>query len=492
MDLLLIALATGGLLSAMGLAIALGRSRKSALDASTSLAACQEKLAQLEARFRTVTDAEAEAARIRSVADAEKVEAAREVARLRSEADTLRQQYSLAFQRHQQLETEVRSLEEDLENVSVGLYKPHFTYADSDAYKAAITKTRDQQKSMIRSGQATHCGTEWTVGGSKRDGERMIKQYERLVLRAFNAESDASIANVTWNNYQVMKTRIEKTFDALNKLGTVMNVSLTPEYRNARLNELQLVFEAVEKKRLEREEQRRLRAEQREEERVQRELQKEQEEAEHDEARFEKALEKARAELAASIDAEREAMLTRVQALEADLAAAHSRKERAIAQAELTKVGHVYVISNIGAFGEGILKIGLTRRLDPEERVKELGDTSVPFPFDLHGLIYSENAPNLETQLHNRFWERRVNWANDRKEFFKVSLDEVSEVFKELGLEASLRGIPEAREYRETLVAVSSSRSGLGQEASLATTGSLPEDPFASGSPVSSTNYQRT
>jgi multidrug efflux pump subunit AcrA (membrane-fusion protein) len=222
-----------------------------------------------------------------------------------------------------------------------------------------------------------------------------------------------------------------------------------------------------------------VRAEQREEERVQRELQKEQEEAEKDEAKYEKALEKARSELGAAIDAEREAMLARVQALEADLAAAHSRKERAMAQAQLTKMGHVYVISNIGAFGEGVLKIGLTRRLDPEERIKELGDASVPFPFDLHALIYSENAPALESELHNRFWERRLNWANDRKEFFTASLEEVNAVLKELRLEASVLGVPEAREYRETLVAIGKSRSAPGVDAAALPARGLPEDPFA-------------
>jgi hypothetical protein len=258
-----------------------------------------------------------------------------------------------------------------------------------------------------------------------------------------------------------------------------MQVSLSQQYKEARIQELQLVFEAAEKKQQEREEQRRLRTEQREEERAQRELQREREEAEKDETKYEKALVRARRDMEKARDEEREIMLARIRELEADLAAAHDRKAKAIAQAQLTKVGHVYVISNVGAFGDSMLKIGLTRRLDPEERVQELGDASVPFPFDLHALIYSENAPELEAKLHNRFWEKRVNWANDRKEFFRVSVEEVTAAIRECGLSAEVLSVPEAREYRETLAAIGA----LKQQDVTATVASpapaFPLDPFA-------------
>lgn len=110
-------------------------------------------------------------------------------------------------------------------------------------------------------------------------------------------------------------------------------------------------------------------------------------------------------------------------------------------------------ISNIGAFGDGVVKIGMTRRLEPEERVKELGDASVPFPFDLHALIYSENAPELEARLQEHFWERRVNWSNNRKEFFRIALNEIQAAIRDLGLTTELQLVAKAREYRETVVA---------------------------------------
>jgi hypothetical protein len=182
-------------------------------------------------------------------------------------------------------------------------------------------------------------------------------------------------------------------------------------------------------------------------------------------------------------DAEREAMLERIRKLEADLAAAHDRKERAIARAQLTKVGHVYVISNVGAFGDGVLKIGLTRRLDPEERVRELGDASVPFPFDIHALIYSENAPELETKLHNHFWDRRVNWANDRKEFFQVSLEEVATAIRECGLSAEVSVVPEAKEDRQTVAAIDASKQQSAPKAAASAPSRFPLDPFVSTGP---------
>lgn len=468
-----------GLLAITGLSTALLRIRSKYARLEASLSGCEHERKELKRRLGPVLDVEAEAKRLRAGLETERQKIADETSRLRAESDGLRQRYSQGLQKYEALEAEVRSLEEDLENISYGLYKPHFTYADTEAYKTALERVRDKQKEMIQRGQAAVCGTTWAVGGSKREGERMIKQYEKLILRGFNAQSEAAIANVSWNNYHVMRTRIEKTFEALNKLGTVMQVSVTTQYRDARLEELQLVFEAVEKKQQEREEQRRIRAEQREEERVQRELLREKEEAEEDEAKYQKALERAKRDMENARDAEREAMQALVEELEADLAAAQNRKERAIAQAELTKVGHVYIISNIGALGEGVLKIGLTRRLDPEERVQELGDASVPFPFDIHALIYSEDAPELETKLHNQFWERRINWANDRKEFFKVTIDEVGSALRQFGLSGDLLAIPEAREYRQTLAAIEESKKITSPTEKVPNGPRFPRDPFA-------------
>jgi multidrug efflux pump subunit AcrA (membrane-fusion protein) len=178
-------------------------------------------------------------------------------------------------------------------------------------------------------------------------------------------------------------------------------------------------------------------------EREEKKLIAEAEAAEREELRFQQLLEKARSE--AGVD---EAKIAELQAALDD---AHAKTERARAMAEMTKSGYVYVISNIGSFGEDVVKIGLTRRLDPEDRVRELGDASVPFSFDTHAMIYSEEAPALEAALHREFADRRVNDANLRKEFFRVSLDEVEAAVERLAPSASFFKDRQAQEWHETL-----------------------------------------
>lgn len=162
-------------------------------------------------------------------------------------------------------------------------------------------------------------------------------------------------------------------------------------------------------------------------------------------------LQKARTELEQSSEAERAAAELKITALEAQLAEAEAKEQRAKSMAEQTRRGHVYVISNIGSFGEDIYKIGLTRRLDPLDRVKELGDASVPFSFDVHAMVYVDDAPEMENKLHKRFTNRRVNAINHRKEFFNVDLEEIRQAVHELAspdVEFQMTAL--AEEYRES------------------------------------------
>jgi hypothetical protein len=136
--------------------------------------------------------------------------------------------------------------------------------------------------------------------------------------------------------------------------------------------------------------------------------------------------------------------------LAARLVAAEAKNQRALSMAQQTRAGHVYVISNIGSFGEDVLKIGLTRRLEPLDRIRELGDASVPFDFDVHALIRSEDAPALERELQRHFVRQQVNKVNARKEFFRVKLQNVRELVTSLGHEASFTLAAECREWKET------------------------------------------
>jgi len=140
-----------------------------------------------------------------------------------------------------------------------------------------------------------------------------------------------------------------------------------------------------------------------------------------------------------------------LQALQEKLKIAEEKRQRAISMAQQTRCGHVYIISNIGSFGEEVYKIGLTRRLEPLDRVRELGDSSVPFEFDVHALIKSDDAPSLEHQLHRHFLLHQVNKVNHRKEFFRCDLTKIRSEVESLGLQAQWTMRAEARDYRETL-----------------------------------------
>jgi hypothetical protein len=279
----------------------------------------------------------------------------------------------------------------------------------------------------------------------------MVDQQIKLMLRAFNGESDAAIVKVKYNNATAMEGRISRAFDQINKLGKTKQAFVANEYLQLKLQELYLVHEHQERKQEEKEEQRRIREQLREEERVAKEIEVAKATAEKDEALALRALEKARQELALEGGKQTTAMQQLIAKLESQLSEALDRKAKAIARAQLTKSGHVYVLSNIGSFGEQVYKIGMTRRLEPLDRVYELGDSSVPFYFDVHALIYSENAPQLENRLHKYFAARRVNKVNLRREFFRVSLPEIMQAVKELHAEVTFVTEHAAEQYRKTV-----------------------------------------
>ena len=201
----------------------------------------------------------------------------------------------------------------------------------------------------------------------------------------------------------------------------------------------------------------------REQEKAQREIEKARTDAEEEEEKDTKALLKAKAEIEKTQGEELYRLNEKIKLLEENLKKAQELKERAISRAQLTKSGHVYIISNIGSFGETIYKVGMTRRLEPMDRINELGDASVPFDFDVHGMIYSENAPELENALHKKLEPKRINWVNLRSEFFNTTIDEIEAIVKELNLNIQLTKIAEAREYRETLSLIKA-RSGAVQK----------------------------
>lgn len=456
-------------LAAFAAFMALRLSQKAA-QLDEQLGACQSdraeamrKFQELTARYAPVHNVEAELAAVKQQRGAEiaKLEDTLRAARhayeefvksADSERIKLSQEYEAAKRTFENMNHELLLLEENAEDLSFGLYKPHFSFESTEQYKAALEQVRDKERHMIREGKAAGCDIQWSVGGSAKDGARMVKQYSKLLLRAFNGECDAAIANVTWNNITKMEERVRKAFDAINELGGVTKVALSPTYRMFKIDELRLTHEQEQKRYEEREEQRKVREQIREEEKAEREFEKAKEDAEREEQLYNKALQRAREDAAKATGMQLQKLTSQIASLETKVDQARNNKERAIARAQLTKSGFVYVISNVGSFGERVFKIGMTRRMEPMDRIRELGDASVPFPFDLHVMLYSDNAPELEAALHKLVDDRRVNLVNPRKEFYsEVELDAIEGFVKQRGLSAQFIKIPEAKEYKETL-----------------------------------------
>ncbi|MBI3468849.1 MAG: DUF4041 domain-containing protein [Planctomycetes bacterium] len=360
-----------------------------------------------------------------------------------------------------ELQAQAQQVEEVLEMQEFGFYRPRFDFESSSKYQQMIDLVRDQQKQMTKNDTAVNWEKKWIVEGSEAQGRKMMAEQTKLMLRAFNGECDAAVGKAKYNNATTMENRIKKSCEQINKLGKTNSASITDAFLKLKLQELFLVHEHRVKQQEEKEEQQRIKEQMREEEKAQKEIEQAEEKAERDEALAEVALERARlaferatqGQLAATeqTKAQNAALAAQVAKLENELKEAIDRKAKAIARAQLTKSGHVYVLSNIGSFGDEVFKVGMTRRFEPLERVKELGDASVPFPFDVHAMIYSENAPELENKLHQHFAHRRVNLVNLRREYFQVTLEEIIEAVSGYFGEITFVKVPEAAEYRETI-----------------------------------------
>ena len=369
---------------------------------------------------------------------------------LKSKFKTLDDEYAKSKILFDDLKKEISLLEEKTEIHSYGLYEPHYSFVTSKEYQDKLDNLYEEQKECIKNDQAIICGTEWTVSGSKAEGRRMTKQYSKIMLRAFNGDCDASISKVKWNNAKTMEDRMNKSFENINKLGTTQNISITKNYFNMRLQELWLSYELQEKLYQEKEEQRRIKEQIREEEKVQKEIEQAKKEAEDEEKRYANALEKAKKDLEKSTGKEFDMLNDKLKELEEKLKSAQELKQRALSRAQMTKSGNIYIISNIGSFGQDVFKIGMTRRLEPLDRVKELGDASVPFTFDVHAMIYSDDAPSLEYKLHQHFDNNRLNLVNTRKEFFNVTIDEIKKFAQQNNINVIFTELAEAREYYES------------------------------------------
>lgn len=373
-----------------------------------------------------------------------------EVEKSKLKNELLKKDYSDKKTIYKQLIEEMNKISDDLELTDVGHYEPQFDYDTPEKYKQKIKSIIGEQKGMIRNKTAINVYSNWTINESKGEGTKMTNRMVRIALKAFNGESSSIIAKVTWRNLDASDNKLERSREQIDRLLETVSMEISDKYYYLKEKELFLTHEYKEKLQYVNEIKREKRQEEREERKVIREAQKAQKEAEKEQKLAEEALLKAKEELSGTTGEELDEKNELIANLEKQLKEAIAKGERAKSRAQLTKEGHVYIVSNLGSFGEGIYKIGQTRRLDPFERVKELGDASVPFLFDMHAMIFSENAPALEKKLHEIFHDKRVNLVNNRKEFFKVTLDEIKDEVMNIEPKAKFIDTAESKEFRET------------------------------------------
>lgn len=320
------------------------------------------------------------------------------------------------------------SMDEMLMFESFGIYTPRFNLTKSEDYKKRLDDIRKYQKQLISSKAAVLGAENWTVNGSASQGKKMVGDMQKLLLRAFNSECDELVEKVKYNNFDASLKRINASCDAISKLGSMMHISISNPYRQAKIDELTLAFEYAQKKQEEKEAEKEERARLREEAKLLKEIEEERRKIEKEQTHYLNALARLNAQISAHpSDPE---LLAKRQELEEKIADADKALQEVDYREANKRAGYVYVISNVGAFGENVYKIGMTRRLDPQERVDELGDASVPFRFDVHAMIFTDDAPKLEAALHRAFEDKKVNMVNPRREFFKVTLDEIKDVIR--------------------------------------------------------------
>lgn len=319
-----------------------------------------------------------------------------------------------------------------------------------------LKTTRKKVREMIKQGLAGEC-----------DYAQPQRRMEAIhfAVDAFNGKVDSALAKVKHDNFGKIQQEIMDAFALVNHNGSgFRNARIQKDYLDARMEELKWAVAAHELRQKELEEQREIREQMREEEKARREMEKAIKDAEKEERMLQQAMEKARKELEGASDEQRQQYEEQLAQLQAQLEEAEARGQRAISMAQQTKQGHVYIISNIGSFGENVFKIGMTRRLEPLDRVKELGDASVPFSFDVHALIHSTDAPALEKELHRRFELDQVNKINPRKEFFRLPLATIRQAIEQHGVqEVHWTMKAEAAEYRESLAIQQKQQQEAGQ-----------------------------
>ncbi|MGW4947380.1 DUF4041 domain-containing protein [Actinoplanes sp. NPDC004185] len=352
-------------------------------------------------------------------------------------------QQTALLQRLEELRHQVVVTEETALLQEAGVYQYRHPLSDAVAYQSELVRLQTQIKTMAKAdGGAVLAASGWSVNGSAAQGRTMLRDYSKLMLRAYNAEADNLVRGLKPYKVDAAIERLDKVASTIARLGKTMDIRIAEDYHRLRVRELTLTADYVQKVADDKEREREEKARLREERRVQQEIDRERARLDKERQHYVNAL----ATLHAKGDVDGAAQL------QERLAQIDTAIQDVDYRAANVRAGYVYVISNLGAFGERMIKVGMTRRLDPMDRVRELSDASVPFNFDVHALFFSEDAVGIEARMHARFADRRVNLINQRREFFYATPAKAKQQLMELtGNLLQYEEIPEALEYRQSL-----------------------------------------
>jgi translation initiation factor 2B subunit (eIF-2B alpha/beta/delta family) len=394
-------------------------------------------------KYEGLLDVEDKAGEILSNADKIIQEANRKAEEIAGEA-------LKALNNQKELEKTVKAMQNIIEGYGDKYLMPIYGLLDDLAEEFGYTEagaklkdSREYTRKLINENKAGKCD--------------YVENYRKttainFVLDAFNGKVDSILTKVKKDNFGTLEQKIRDAFQLVNNNGKAFrDAVITQEYLTARLSELKWAIVAQELKWQEQEEQRMIREQIREEEKARREFERAIKEAQKEEETLIRLIEKAQKEVSLATDEQKAKFEEKLKELEGKLKEAEEKNQRALSMAQQTKSGNVYVISNIGSFGENVYKIGMTRRLEPLDRIRELGDASVPFEFDVHSMIYCDDAPGLESLLHRKFLRLQMNKVNPRKEFFRISLADIKFEIDKMNINAKWTMTAEARQYRESL-----------------------------------------
>ena len=350
---------------------------------------------------------------------------------------------------------EIRNLTQEADQLASAILVAHYDFAEYDGLfsedcKSKLVLLKNEEQELIKSGNAFDI--------SFSNSKKAANDNKKQILRCFQAECTNLLLNLSVKNIDSARSKLAKSFDSLNKIFEIDGIVLNSKLLELKLKELNLTYTFQLKQQQEKEQQKAIKEQMIEEEKVRREIERQKQKIDKDCTQFNNEVKKLMAYMQkTSSDVEKQLYIDKIKELEDKLRSLEDDKKNVLEREANAKAGFVYVISNIGSFGEDIYKIGMTRRLEPMDRIKELGSASVPFEFDVHAMIFSENAPELENLLHKHFEKQSVNRINLRKEFFHVSLDEIEKVvhdnFNDI---ASFTKVPAAKEYRQTLSLIES------------------------------------